>query len=144
MAQKFGNFRWVKEGYLDNRTNGVVVGTMTFAGLGLVEVCLSGQFAGEICGQVIRFHNSKFIDDARPFDSLAEFYSPPIGQVSLISFHPHPLLSPHPYIEWFSLQKDHYRIELEPGDAHVLSTEEIQDVDEISRLLLRKLQPLLP
>ncbi len=143
MAQKFGNFRWVKEGYLDNRTEGIVVGQMTFAGLGSVDICLAGQFTREICGGVFRFYNSTFIDDGRALDSLAEFDIPQIGKVSLISFDPHPLLDPHPYIEWFSEQKDHYRIELEPNDAHLLSEEEVQDIDAISQSLHTKLQPLL-
>ena len=42
MAQKFGNARWVKEGYFDNRMADVVVGQITFAALGVVDFCLSG------------------------------------------------------------------------------------------------------
>ena len=37
MAQKFGNSRWVQEGFLDNREDGTVVGRITFAVLGPVE-----------------------------------------------------------------------------------------------------------
>ncbi len=144
MAQKFGNFRWVKEGYLDNRTPNIVVGQITFAGLGLVDFCLSGQFTGEINGQVIRFQNSKFIDDGRAIDVLADLETPQIGKVSLISFDPHPLLPPHPYIEWFSQHDDHYRIELEPEDAHIVSLEQIEEIEALSQSLHEKLQPLLP
>ncbi|WP_454062201.1 hypothetical protein [Candidatus Nitrospira salsa] len=143
MAQKFGNFRWVKEGYLDSRIQGVVVGQMMFAGLGLIDFCLSGQFTGEISGKVIRFQNSKFIDDARAIDSLADLENPQIGKVSLISFDPHPLLPPHPYIEWFSQHEDHYRIELEPDDAQIVSSEQLQEINEISQSMLERLQPFL-
>ena len=143
MAQKFGNFRWVKEGYLDNRTPGIVVGQMTFAGLGLVDFCLSGQFTGEIQGQVIRFENSKFIEDGRALESLADFSMPQIGKVSLISFDPHPLLPPHPYIEWFSQNKEHYRIELESADARILSDDEISEIESVSQGLYEKLKHFL-
>jgi len=143
MAQKFGNFRWVKEGYLDNRIEGVVVGQMLFAGIGLVEFCLSGQFTGQISGQVIRFQNSKYIDDARAIDFLADLEDPHIGKVSLISFDPHPLLPPHPYIEWFSQHEDHYRLELEPNDAQVISDNDLHEINETSQSLRERLQPLL-
>ncbi|GJL61475.1 MAG: hypothetical protein NPIRA04_01290 [Nitrospirales bacterium] len=141
MAQKFGNFRWVKEGYLDNRTDGLVVGQMLFAGLGLVDFCLAGQCTGEIRGQAFRFRNSKFLDDARAMDSLADMDNPQIGKVSLISFDPHPLLPPHPYIEWFSQHEDHYRLELEPDDAHILSVDDCSDIEEISQSIRSRLHP---
>lgn len=143
MAQKFGNFRWVKEGYLDNRTSGIVVGQMTFAGLGLVDFCLSGQFTGEILGKVIRFQNSKFIEDGRAIESLADFSIPQIGKVSLISFDPHPLLPPHPYIEWFSQNEEHYRIELESADACILSDDEIGEIESASQRIHEKLKYFL-
>ena len=43
MAQKFGNNRWVQEGFLDNRRQGTVVGRMTFAVLGAVDFYLVGD-----------------------------------------------------------------------------------------------------
>ena len=132
MAEKFANARWVKEGYLDNRTPGLVVGQMTFAALGSVDFCLRGDFRGEIEGQAIRFHNPKFLDDERAADTLFDFGIPQIGKVSLISFDPHPLLPPHPYLEWFSLKEQHFRIELEPGDAWQMSPEELGTIEDIS------------
>lgn len=132
MAQKFGNARWVKEGFLDNRTPGLVVGQMTFAALGTVDICLKGDMRGEIAGQGIRFHNPKFIEDDRAGDSLFDFCIPQIGKVSLISFDPHPLLPPHPYLEWFSVDEQHYRIELEPGDAWIMTDEELGMITNIS------------
>ena len=42
MAQKFGNGRWVQEGFLDNRVEGTVVGRITFAAIGPVDVYLRG------------------------------------------------------------------------------------------------------
>lgn len=124
MAQKFGNSRWVKEGFLDNRVPGSVVGRMTFAALGPVDVCLKGDFKGEIAGKVIRFHNSRFEEEDLAGQALADFEIPQVGEVSLISFDPHPNLSPHPYIEWFSIRRNHYRIELDVEDAVILSDEE--------------------
>ena len=119
MAQKFGNARWVNEGYFDNRTADIVVGQITFAVLGIVDFCLLGNLTGEIAGQVIQFRNSKFLDDPYAGELLEDFSIPQIGKVSLLSFDPHPLLSPHPYFEWFSLDQQHYRIELEPDEAWV-------------------------
>jgi hypothetical protein len=124
MAQKFGNSRWVKEGFLDNRVPGSVVGRMTFAVLGPVDVCLKGDFKGEIAGKAIRFHNSRFEDEDLAGHALADFEIPQVGEVSLISFDPHPNLPPHPYIEWFSIRQNHYRIELDAADAVILSDEE--------------------
>ena len=141
MAQKFGNARWVKEGFLDNRSPGIVVGQLTFAALGIVDVCLKGDLRGEIEGQAIRLFNSKFIDDERAADSLFDFCIPQLGKVSLISFDPHPLLAPHPYLEWFSVQEQHYRIELEPADAWIMTAEELEKIEDISLRIHKELGP---
>ncbi len=142
MAEKFGHARWVKEGHLDNRQPGSVVGRITFAALGRVDVYLQGDFKGEIAGRAIRFRNSRFEDDDLAAQVLAEFEVPQVGEVSLISFDPHPMLSPHPYIEWFSVRKNHYRIELAPGDAWVLSDPEAAELDEASRAVRDALSSL--
>ncbi len=139
MAQKFGNFRWVKEGFLDNREPGSVVGRMTFAVLGTVEIYLKGDFRGEIAGKAIRFQNSKFEDDDMAGHVLGDLEIPQVGEVSLISFDPHPNLAPHPYIEWFSNRKNHYRIELVPEDAAILSDEEAAKLDEDSAAIRQAL-----
>jgi hypothetical protein len=143
MAQKFGNARWVKEGYLDNRIVGRVVGQITFAGLETVDFCLAGDFTGEIAGTVIGFRNPKFLNDPLAGESLEEFAIPQIGKVSLISFDPHPLLDPHPYFEWFSLDQQHYRIELEPADAWVMVGAQRDAVNESSQRIHQELAPLL-
>ena len=130
MAQKFGNSRWVEGGYLDNRTPGIVAGQITFAALGTVDICLLGNFHGDIEGRAIRFRNPKFLDDSRASESLFDFHIPQLGKVSLISFDPHPLLTPHPYFEWFSVDEQHYRIELEPGDAWIMADDELLEVSE--------------
>ncbi len=135
MAEKFGGSRWFKEGYLDNRTPGLVVGRLTFAAIGSVDVCLQGDFKADIAGQVISLHNSQFSDDAVAAHRLGDFAIPQLGTVSLISFDPHPLLDPHPYLEWFSLAQDHYRIELAEGDAWIVDHEKAQEFDEISQAL---------
>ena len=139
MAQKFGNFRWVKEGFLDNRAPGYVVGRITFAVLGTVDVYLKGDFRGEIAGKAIRFKNSKFEDDDLAGHSLGDFEIPQVGEVSLISFDPHPNLTPHPYVEWFSVNKNHYRIELAPDDARILSDIEATELDEDSEAIRQAL-----
>jgi hypothetical protein len=133
MAQKFGNGRWIKDGFLDNRVPGSVVGRMTLAVLGPVDVCLKGDFKGEIAGKAIRFHNSRFEDEDLAGQALGDFEIPQVGEVSLISFDPHPNLLPHPYIEWFSIRKNHYRIELNPNDASILTDEEAAALDAASR-----------
>ena len=132
MAQKFANSRWVKEGFLDNRQAGSVVGRITFAVLGPVDVYLKGDCKGEIAGKAIRFRNQAFLDEDLAGQVLGDFEVPQVGEVSLISFDPHPMLSPHPYIEWFSLRKNHYRIELAPGDAWILTGAEAAALDSES------------
>lgn len=142
MAEKFGNARWVKDGYLDNRQAGSVVGRITFAALGPVDVFLQGDFKGEIAGKAIRLQNSGFADEDLAAQVLVDVEIPQVGEVSLISFDPHPMLSPHPYIEWFSVRKNHYRIELAPGDAWVLSDHEAAGLDETSRAIRDALSSL--
>jgi hypothetical protein len=132
VAQKFGNGRWVKEGFLDNRSAGTVVGRVELAGVGPVELYLRGDCRGEIHGRVICFRNSRFADDDMAAHALGDLEIPQIGDVSLISFDPHPHLSPHPYIEWFSLRKAHYRIELSPGDAWVARAAEMAVIERES------------
>lgn len=133
MAEKFGGYRWVKEGYLDNRTPGVVIGAMTFASLGPIEFYLNGDFKPDIAGRIFSFKNSQFADDPNAASRLLDLANPQLGTVSSISFDPHPLLAPHPYIEWFSLKGDHYRIELQEGDARLLDSTEAACYDEQSR-----------
>ncbi len=143
MAQKFGNARWVREGYFDNRADGIVVGQITFAALGVVDFCLSGNLTGEVAGKVVRFHNPKFLDDPYAGELLGDFAIPQIGKVSLFSFDPHPLLSPHPYFEWFSEDQQHYRIELEPDDAWLLDETEWESVSEESQRIRQSLESSL-
>ncbi|HZS11108.1 MAG TPA: hypothetical protein VFA38_02590 [Nitrospirales bacterium] len=140
MAEKFGNGRWVKEGWLDNRVPGCVVGRISFAVIGEVDVYLLGDCRGELAGKVFIFRNSRFEDDDTAGHVLGDFESPQVGEASLISFDPHPLLAPHPYIEWFSLRKNHYRIELQPADAQVLNEDEAARYDAISAKLRETLQ----
>lgn len=143
MAQKFGNFRWIKEGFLNGRDEGNVVGQITIAGLGPVDVCLQGKMSGEIAGRIIRFCNSMYMDDLRAAEVLSDFEIPQIGKVSLISFDPHPLLPPHPYIEWFSLAEHHYRIELLAEDAYIVPEHQIQEYDHACQDIRNSLLPLL-
>jgi hypothetical protein len=142
MAQKFGNGRWVKEGFLDNRMRGSVVGRVVVAGVGPVELFLQGDCRGEIEGRVICFRNSRFEDEELAGHVLADLERSQIGDVSLISFDPHPHLAPHPYIEWFSLRKDHFRIELAPQDAWIAQAEELAAIDAESRRIRDALSAL--
>jgi hypothetical protein len=129
MAQKFANGRWVKEGFLDNRTLGRVVGRIVFAAIGPVEFLLRGDCKGEIQGKLITFSNPSFEDDDVAGSVLAETENPQTGEVSLMSFDPHPNLPPHPYLEWFSDRDNHYRIELAPGAARIASADESRALD---------------
>ncbi|WP_447972756.1 hypothetical protein [Nitrospira sp. Kam-Ns4a] len=133
MAQKFANARWVKEGYLDNRVAGHVVGRITFAALGPVDLYLRGDCKGELAGKAFRFRNGDFQDEDLAAQVLADFEIPHVGEVSLISFDPHPMLAPHPYIEWFSIRRNHYRIELKPADAWILTDQEAATLDAASQ-----------
>ena len=133
MAQKFGNSRWVKEGFLDNRIPGTVVGRIEFAAVGHVDVYWAGDFRGEIAGQAIQFRNSRYEDEAVAGEVIGDIDNPQLGTVNLISFDPHPNLEPHPYIEWFSLRKQHYRIELASGEAWIVSRTERDIIDRESR-----------
>jgi hypothetical protein len=100
-----------------------------------VDVCLKGDFKGEIAGRAIRFRNSRFEDDDQAGHALGDMDIPHIGEVGLISFDPHPNLAPHPYIEWFSIGQTHYRIELHPDEAWILSEQEAAEFDEASRVI---------
>src|SRR5881296_1523583 len=97
-----------------------------------LDVYLQGDFKGEIAGKAIRFRNSGFVDEDLAGQVLGDFEVPQVGEVSLISFDPHPLLAPHPYIEWFSIRKNHYRTELAPADAWILTGAEAAALDSES------------
>ena len=133
MAQKFGNGRWVHEGFLDNRIEGTVVGRIVFAAIGPVDFYLRGNFKADIAGEVIRFRNSRFEDEDMAAQVIGDMENPQNGTVNLISFDPHPNLTPHPYVEWFSLRKNHYRFELNPGEAWIVPAAECGEIDGESR-----------
>jgi len=135
MAQKFANGRWVQEGFLDNRVDGTIVGRIVFAVVGPVDVYLRGNFKPDIAGQVIQFRNPRFEDEDLAGQVIGDMENPQIGDVNLISFDPHPNLAPHPYIEWFSTKKNHYRIELEPVDAWIVPVSEVGEIDRVSRAI---------
>lgn len=133
MAQKFGNGRWVQEGFLDNRVEGTVVGRIVFAAIGPIDLYLKGNFKADIAGQVIQFRNSRFEDDDMAAQVIGDMDSPQIGTVNLISFDPHPNLMPHPYVEWFSTGNNHYRFELNPDEAWIVPEGERTMIDRESR-----------
>ena len=143
MAQKFGNGRWVQEGFLDNRVVGTIVGRIVFAVVGPVDLYLRGNFKADIAGQVIQFLNRRFEDEDIAGQVIGDMENPQIGDVNLISFDPHPNLAPHPYIEWFSARKNHYRIELEPGEAWIVSVSEMGEIDQVSRTIREALAGLV-
>jgi hypothetical protein len=143
MAQKFGNGRWVCEGFLDNRAEGTVVGRITFAAVGPVDFYLRGNFKTDIAGEVIQFRNSRFEDADMAGHLLGDMENPQRGTVHLISFDPHPNLAPHPYVEWFSEKETHYRFELEPGDAWIVPPAEREMVDRESRRIREALASLV-
>jgi hypothetical protein len=142
VAQKFSNGRWVKEGFLDNRTPGRVAGRITFAAIGPVEFLLRGDFKGEIQGKLIIFGNPSFVDDDVAGHVLGDLESPQTGEVSLMSFDPHPHLPPHPYLEWFSDRDNHYRIELAVGAARIAGAEEERVLDAELAAIVERLAVL--
>src|SRR6266705_2206495 len=142
MAQKFANGRWVKEGFLDNRTSGRVVGRITFAVIGPVEFLLRGDFKGEIRGKLITFSNPSFEDDDVAGHVLGDLENPQTGDVSLMSFDPHPHLPPHPYLEWFSDRQNHYRIELAADAARIANADEERALDAELRAIVERLSAL--
>lgn len=133
MAQKFGNGRWVQEGFLDNRVEGTVVGRIVFAAIGPVDLYLTGNFKADIVGQMIQFRNGRFEDEDMAAHVIGDMENPQIGTVNLISFDPHPNLVPHPYIEWFSARKNHYRFELNPNEAWIVPASEASALDNESK-----------
>lgn len=139
MAQKFGNGRWVRGGFLDNRIEGTVVGRIVLAAVGPVDLYLRGDFKADIAGQLIQFRNSRFEDDDLAAHVIGDIENPQIGTVNLISFDPHPNLVPHPYVEWFSAGSNHYRFELEPQDAWIVPPAESGSMDEESRKIRARL-----
>ena len=139
MAQKFGNGRWVREGFLDNRVAGTVVGRIVFAAVGAIDLYLKGDFKADIAGHLIEFRNSRFEDEEVAGHVIGEMENPQIGAVNLISFDPHPNLVPHPYIEWFSSGSNHYRFELDPKDAWIVPSGEGGAIDEQSREIRARL-----
>jgi hypothetical protein len=144
MAQKFGNGRWVCEGFLDNRIEGTVVGRIVFAAIGPVDFYLTGNFKTDIAGQVIRFRNSRFEDEEMAEQVIGDMETPQIGTVNLISFDPHPNLVPHPYVEWFSLRRNHYRFELDPGEAWIVPEAERATIEQESRRIREALAGQMP
>ena len=139
MAQKFGNGRWVKEGFLDNRVEGTVVGRIVLAAVGPVDLYLKGDFKPDIAGQLIQFRNNRFEDDELAAHVIGDIENPQLGTVNLISFDPHPNLVPHPYVEWFSSGSNHYRFELEADDAWIVPSSECGVMDEESREIRARL-----
>ncbi len=139
MAQKFGNGRWVKEGFLDNRVEGTVVGQIVFAVIGPVDIYLLGNFKSDIAGEVIKFSNSQFEDEDMAGQVIGDMENPQLGTVNLISLDPHPNLAPHPYVEWFSMRKEHYRFQLNPSDAWIVSKAERGTIDRDSRRIRESL-----
>jgi hypothetical protein len=143
MEQKFVNGRWVQEGFLDNRVPGTIVGRIVFAVVGPVDMYLRGDFKTDIAGQVIQFRNNRFEDEDIAGQVIGDIENPQIGDANLISFDPHPNLAPHPYIEWFSTKKNHYRIELEPGEAWIVPTSEMEEIDRLTRTIRETLAGLV-
>jgi hypothetical protein len=139
MAQKFGNGRWVREGFLDNRTEGTVVGRIVLAAVGPLDLFLMGNFKADIAGQLIAFRNSRFEDEEVAGHVIGDMENPQIGTVNLISFDPHPNLLPHPYVEWFTAGGHHYRFELAPEDAWIVPSAESDLVDQQSRQIRARL-----
>ena len=128
---KFGNGRWVREGFLDNRIHGPLSDESCSPRLAR-WICISeGDFKADIAGQVIQFRNSCFEDEELAGQVIGDIESPQIGTVNLISFDPHPISFRIP--TWNGFPRDPITIDLNsnPKTLGCASTDLI--IDDQSR-----------
>ena len=123
MAWRFGNYRFVKEGYLDNTSPGRTTGEIEFAHLGKVILQLNGDMQGDLKHVRMHFNNpdydAKYVFDhgggststARKY--LTHFSRNQKGEVGDI------LNDPYLYLEWCSEDNGRCVIEL-PRDCCTL------------------------
>lgn len=121
MAFRFGNYRWVKQGTLDNRVAGRTVGTLDLAVVGKVLLELDGDMQGALRGKLAHFQNPEYdpayVFDHGPYTSTAEEYmdgfsSRQQGDVGDI------LGEPYFYLEWYSRANGRCVVELDGKYCH--------------------------
>ena len=60
MTWNFGDGRWVKGGTLDNTFTNLTLGYLYLAQIGTVEMRLTGDMSGGLCGRRLQFQNHSF------------------------------------------------------------------------------------
>lgn len=122
MVCRFGDYKWVQSGTLDNRELGRTTGTIQLASLGEVVLSLSGDMQGELRGQALTFTNPEYDPkhqfDHGPYKSTAKEYfdgfsKRQTGEVGDI------LIKPYLYIEWYSNENWRCVIELDREHCNV-------------------------
>ena len=120
MAWRFGSYRFVKQGILDNTQLGRITGEIEFADVGRVMLDLHGNMQGNLQNRRICFSNPDY-DPEHIFDHggggassaavyMQDFDTKQIGQVGDI------FGKPYLYIEWYSDSNGRCVIEL-PEDS---------------------------
>ena len=123
MAWRFANYKFVRQGELDNSTLGQTRGEIEFASCGIVNFNLSGDMQGNLKGKRIRFANPNY-DPKFVFEHSAELKSTPDefmegfareqrGEVGDI------LGENYLYIEWYSRENGRCVIELDKADYEI-------------------------
>lgn len=120
MAWRFGNYSFVKDGYLDNTTPGRTTGEIEFADIGMVTFDLHGDMQCGFRHKRMLFYNPKYdpkfvfehgpdkISNARQYmEYFAKVQRGTVGNILDI---------PYPYIEWDSDHNGRCVIEL-PRDC---------------------------
>ena len=120
MAWRFGSYRFVRQGILDNTQSGRTTGELEFADVGRVMLDLRGDMQGNLLNRKIRFNNPdydpKYIFDHGGGDTstagvyMRDFDTKQSGQVGDI------FGEPYLYIEWYSDSNGRCVIEL-PEDS---------------------------
>jgi len=123
MAWRFGNYKYVRRGELDNSTLGLTHGNVEFSSSGVVRFQLTGDMQGILKGKRIRFANPDYnpeyifehcVERKSTADEYMEgFMKEQRGEVGDI------LGENYLYIEWYSRENGRCVIELDKADYKI-------------------------
>ena len=122
MAYRFGNYKWIRDGALDNHVPGKTTGHIEMANLGLVTLELTGDMQGELKGHTVNFCNPDYdpgyVFDHGPYKSDAATYLDGFsvtqrGEVGDVT------CQPYFYLEWYSRENGRCVIELDREHCHI-------------------------
>lgn len=124
MAWRFGDYKFVKKGYLNNRRNGITSGEIEFASIGSVRLELLGNMQEGLVGKNFRFTNPDYdphyvFDHGGGHKSDASAYMEGFqlvqrGEVGDI------LNKPYLYIEWYSEGNGRCVLELDATNYEIV------------------------